>query len=131
MPQVSFLDLYSRARPPRVRPSRNPESETTALSVGQSKPSTAELLAEDPILLPEIVENDGSIMAVPIETEPEFQYGTAQLLFEGNYAQVFPGFDVSPDGQRFLMPKQSEGGTTELIVVENWFEELKRLVPTD
>ena len=42
-------------------------------------------------------------------------------------------FDISPDGQRLLMIrpiKESEAsGTTNLIVVQNWFEELKRLVP--
>ena len=43
-------------------------------------------------------------------------------------------YDVSPDGKRFLMIKP--GGRAEqtaappsLIVVQNWFEELKRLVP--
>ncbi len=42
---------------------------------------------------------------------------------------------ISPDGQRFLMIKEGEqtadtSEPTQLIVVENWFEELKRLVPT-
>ena len=40
-------------------------------------------------------------------------------------------YDVSPDGQRFLMIR-SEGHppATELRLVMNWHEELKRLVPT-
>jgi hypothetical protein len=44
-------------------------------------------------------------------------------------------YDVSPNGERFLMIK--EGGASdetppaELILVQNWFEELKRLVPTN
>ena len=44
---------------------------------------------------------------------------------------------MSADGQRFVMIRQGEDGDAEaaptnstLIVVENWFEELKRLVPT-
>jgi hypothetical protein len=46
-------------------------------------------------------------------------------------------YDVSIDGQRFLM---IQGANTvearahaqpPLIVVQNWFEELKRLVPTN
>jgi hypothetical protein len=43
-------------------------------------------------------------------------------------------YDVSPDGRRFLMlggqglPPVEE--VTELQIVLNWFEELKRLVPT-
>jgi len=41
-------------------------------------------------------------------------------------------YTVAPDGERFLMIKRSEEtSTTELILVQNWFEELKRLVPTD
>ena len=43
-------------------------------------------------------------------------------------------YDVSPDGKRFLTIKPSGGpeqtaASTSLIVVQNWFEELKRLVP--
>jgi hypothetical protein len=42
--------------------------------------------------------------------------------------------DVSPDGRRFLMIKQSDGGSqtstpAPIVVVQNWFEELRRLVP--
>ena len=41
---------------------------------------------------------------------------------------------MSPDGQRFL--GITEGGTDEatqpqIIVVQNWFEELRRLVPVN
>jgi hypothetical protein len=42
-------------------------------------------------------------------------------------------YDVSLDGQRFLMVKPSEqaqAGPTQINVVLNWFEELKRRVPT-
>ena len=36
-------------------------------------------------------------------------------------------FDVSPDGKRFLMVRPVAGlGETELVVVQNWFEELKQ-----
>jgi hypothetical protein len=41
-------------------------------------------------------------------------------------------YDVSPDGQRFLMIKETDvGGGQQINLVLNWFEELKRLVPTD
>ena len=39
---------------------------------------------------------------------------------------------VSPDGERFLMIKPAADDTstpTQIIFVENWLEELKRLVP--
>ena len=38
-------------------------------------------------------------------------------------------YDIHPDGQRFLMIKDEATGS-EINVVLNWFEELKRLVPT-
>jgi hypothetical protein len=44
-------------------------------------------------------------------------------------------FDISRDGQQFLMIKQgdgnAEGPQNRLIFIENWTEELKRLVPTN
>ena len=45
-------------------------------------------------------------------------------------------YDVSPDGQRFLMIKVGGGSdqtapTTNIVVIQHWFEELKRLVPTN
>jgi serine/threonine protein kinase len=44
-------------------------------------------------------------------------------------------YDVSPDGQRFLMIKDSAAAEqpstpTSLVVVLKWFEELKRRLPT-
>ena len=44
---------------------------------------------------------------------------------------VRPNFDVTPDGQRFLMIKaaESESAPAQINVVLNWFEELKRRDP--
>ena len=40
-------------------------------------------------------------------------------------------FDVTPDGQRFVMLQRDAPATTnEVHIVLNWFQELKRLVPT-
>ena len=75
------------------------------------------------------------VMAVPIQPGTSFTAATPQALFEGRYFVDSEGrtYDVSPDGQRFLMIKNA--GTAEaapqIIVVENWFEELKRLAPTN
>lgn len=44
-------------------------------------------------------------------------------------------YDVSRDGQRFVMIKEIQGtaetttSPVNMVVVLNWFEELKRLVP--
>ena len=76
------------------------------------------------------------MMAVAIEAEPDLSVGTPRLLFEGRYLGTGPvhlrrNYDVSPDGQRFLMiQREQDLKPTEIIVVLNWFEELKRLVPT-
>ena len=74
-------------------------------------------------------------MAVDITTQPAFQAGTPRMLFEGNYERRNneTNFDVSADGQRFLMIKPSEQeaqAATQIHVVLNWFEELKRRVPS-
>ena len=57
------------------------------------------------------------------------------MLFEGPYEPTYgtvPNYDVSADGQRFLMMKASEQteAATQINVVQNWFEELKREVPS-
>ncbi|MFY9529152.1 MAG: protein kinase, partial [Candidatus Acidiferrales bacterium] len=76
------------------------------------------------------------MMAVDIATQPSFAAGTPRMLFEGRYEPTpFPidNYDVSHDGQRFLMLKPSEqaqAAPTQINVVLNWFEELKRRVPT-
>jgi eukaryotic-like serine/threonine-protein kinase len=75
------------------------------------------------------------MMAVDITAHPSLEVGQPRMLFEGAYVPTltaFPNYDVSPDGQRFLMVKASEQATasTQINVVQNWFEELKRRVPT-
>jgi hypothetical protein len=67
---------------------------------------------------------------VEIRAEGGFSPGKPRLLFE---KAGYGAYDVSPDGQRFLMVKLDESKSTaitEMILVQNWFEELKRLVPT-
>jgi eukaryotic-like serine/threonine-protein kinase len=76
------------------------------------------------------------MMAADISTQPSFAAGKPRVLFEGRYElspATSPNYDVSRDGQRFLMLKAgdaNEGTPTQINVVLNWFEELKRRVPT-
>ena len=61
--------------------------------------------------------------------------GQTPRTLEGPYLSTpgtFPNYDVTPDGQRFLMLKRSEQEqtATHINVVLNWLEELKRRVPT-
>jgi eukaryotic-like serine/threonine-protein kinase len=76
------------------------------------------------------------IMTVEVDTKSGFSVGKPRMLFEGPYLPTsasFPYYDVSPDGQRFLMLKpteQAQAAPTQINVVLNWFEELKQKVPT-
>ena len=66
-----------------------------------------------------------------------FLAGNQEVLFSGIYAGigVNRGFDLAPDGKRFVMvvqkEEEKEPDSPKLIWVQNWFEALKRLVPTD
>jgi eukaryotic-like serine/threonine-protein kinase len=79
------------------------------------------------------------MMAVEVTTQPTFSAGKPKVLFEGQYwgvqaGQMGTAYDVSPDGQRFLMIKpveQTGAAPTQINVVLNWFEELKQKVPVE
>ena len=77
-----------------------------------------------------------TLTSVPVQTTGmTFGVGTPVKVFDTKYANPvgLRTYDVSPDGQRFLMIK--EGATDgsaplpSIVVVEHWFEELKRLLP--
>jgi eukaryotic-like serine/threonine-protein kinase len=78
--------------------------------------------------------NGDKMMAVDIATQPGFVAGRPRKLFEGPYKPMVPtpDYDVSTDGQRILIIKENEqeSAPTQINVVLNWFEELKRRVPT-
>ena len=77
----------------------------------------------------------GQMWVVDVRTDGVFSPGKPRLLFEKpGYQHSFPirAYDLSLDSQRFLMVKQEQRKptpVTEMILVQNWFEELKRLVP--
>src|SRR5262249_36240086 len=54
----------------------------------------------------------GAMTSVSVQTAPSFSAGTATKLFEGPYFTAFLSrtYDVSPDGQRFLMIKDNVSG---------------------
>ena len=79
----------------------------------------------------------GYLLAVPLGADPVLSAGTPERLFwMGPYSTVDARFfDVSADGRFLMMRREDEiadgQDSPELIVVLNWFEELKRLVPTN
>jgi Tol biopolymer transport system component len=77
--------------------------------------------------------NGGKMYAVDVSAESAIAVGKAHLLFEGPYSlsQIgSPNYDVSRDGRRFLMLKPEAAAPPPVNIVMNWFDELKRLVPT-
>ena len=75
-----------------------------------------------------------AMFAVDVTTTGTFTLGKPRLLFNSGYAHsggVFANYDVTPDGQRFLMVKSGDRDavTTQINVVLNWSDELNRLAP--
>jgi serine/threonine-protein kinase len=67
----------------------------------------------------------GQMMAVSVSPGPVFSPGPPRALFSVvGYvaARNRPQYDVTPDGQRFLMIR--ENSATQVVYVENWFSEL-------
>jgi len=61
----------------------------------------------------------------------QYAFRLSMLAAQGNGRVA-----ISQDGQRFLMLKAARGSTDtaeppSIVVIQNWFEELKRLVPTN
>ena len=85
-----------------------------------------------------------AVASIEINAEPAFGLGKTRILFRGKYVSAnfdfglleFHPWDISRDGERFLMMKEIEvdpAAATEtprrINVVLNWTEELKQRVP--
>ena len=80
----------------------------------------------------------GEVMGVAVPSGASWASTTPKLLVKGGYRtnslDPIRTYDVSADGQRFLLIKpgtspQSNPASAGLIVVLNWVEELERLAP--
>ena len=72
------------------------------------------------------------LMAVSVSTEPTFTLGKPQRLFDDQSlaegGSFFRNYDVSKDGQRFLMVAPVEGSAaspSKIRLVLNWYEEFR------
>ncbi len=76
--------------------------------------------------------NGDKMMAVDLTTTPDVKLSAPQMLFEQRYAFgagiTMANFDVTRDGQRFIMVKD-ESGAARLNIVLNWLSELTRMAP--
>jgi serine/threonine protein kinase/Tol biopolymer transport system component len=88
--------------------------------------------------------NGSAVMAVSVDIKPTFDPGKPEILFQGtNFLSSVTGWvwwDIHPNGKKFLMIKPTDitGEASEaanlqpkIVVVLNWFEELKQRVPVD
>ena len=83
-------------------------------------------------------ESMGALMRVPLTSRSTFAAGPPSKLFDmRGFLIRAPGrlYDIAPDGRRFLMTKTSRAAdapapSARLILVQHWFEELKRRAPT-
>jgi serine/threonine protein kinase len=74
------------------------------------------------------VDGTGNLMTVDVKANPTLSFGRPVALFNvAGFATDFEtNFTLSPDDRRFLMIRQvTNSNPDKLIVVENWFSELK------
>ena len=89
--------------------------------------------------------NGDAVFLLTVESEPTLQIGKPQELFQGKYLSadltgnnfISNPWDISPNDNKFLMIKPIETLVEEseaqnphkIIIVTNWFEELKKKMP--
>lgn len=77
--------------------------------------------------------NDDRMMVAEITEQPQFRASTPRLLFVGSFARTAgrTNYDVSPDGQHFLMFKvgEQDQASSQINITLNWFRELQERVP--
>ena len=73
-------------------------------------------------------------MAVSVATVQDFDAGAPRRLFEAPFDEAgapYANYDVTRENDGFIMVRSDEElSASRLVVVLNWFNELKRLVPT-
>jgi serine/threonine-protein kinase len=111
-----------------VRPFPGPGPET-AVSIGGGygpmwSPDDSELYYK--------VSGELHFMAASLQSDPRFRVIGREKLFESARFWGGADYDVHPDGQRFLIlnMRSADEEVGKINVVLNWFEELKRRVPT-
>jgi serine/threonine-protein kinase len=71
--------------------------------------------------------NGQKLIAATVATSPMFAVTARQVLFEGIHVTGagHAEFDVSPDGQSFLMLRPVTGREEQIVVIHNWKTELR------
>ena len=128
---VAYVSEESGQREVYIRPYPGPGSQVTVSVGGGTEPvwRDGELFYRRT--------SDDRMMAVPVRTGPELNVGDITELFESDYwgfsTPPRPDYHVTADRSRFLM--LTGGADTslqgEIVVVENWHQELLERVPVD
>jgi len=71
-----------------------------------------------------IYRNGTKVISVSVQLQPTFQPGKVTELFDRKFdpGAAVAGYDVSPDGQTFVMTRSERENPTELRVVVGWLE---------
>jgi serine/threonine-protein kinase len=78
--------------------------------------------------------SEDQLMVVDVQLGDRFRAGTPRPLFADTYERDGGGgggianYDVTPDGERFVMVRRDAPTQGEVVVVLNWVEELRRLL---
>ena len=80
--------------------------------------------------------NGDKMMSVGVSAGVELDPEAPVMLFEERFeldpfAQDSRNYDVTSDGQRFVMIRREENEESQLHIVLNWFQELRRLAPAE
>jgi len=68
-----------------------------------------------------LVDRDGRMLAIPVRTDPELKVGTPVTLFTRPEGGYWDDFDVTADGQRFLVAERLQvAGSHPASVILNW-----------
>jgi Tol biopolymer transport system component len=111
---VAYVSNESGRNQVYVQPYPGPRAKTQVSTEGGTEPVWARNVREL------FYRNDDEMISVDVTTQSGFTVGKSKVVFEGQY---HGGYDVTADGQRFLMIKGSEqeSAATEIIVVQEWF----------
>jgi serine/threonine-protein kinase len=72
--------------------------------------------------------HSGGLVAASVVLTPTFRVDTRRTLFTGGFlfgANQHANYDVSPDGNRFVMVASAPGEEPRVVVVLNWLQELR------
>jgi hypothetical protein len=80
------------------------------------------------------VKADGTLVAVPFDAGTDtWRAGAATDLFRGYFERrdgsLARNYDVAPDGRFLILKDASPLAPAHFVIVQNWFTELRRLVP--